>query len=232
MAAGWSSADFRNSVVDAVTLVAGLLAVGVLGWVTVDRLGSPPSPGQRIERDIEEWRSIAAPGSWMGPPDAAVVIVEFGDYECPFCQQLEPSLAAVRRAYPEELAVVYRHFPLPNHQHAYRAARMAECGRNQGYFEDVHRELYAAADLGYVTPQSILESVAIRDPDEFVKCAEATGAVDRIDRDLEAALAAGITGTPSLIVNGRLLATLPDSAWLSRRIDSILTVQRGGRARR
>jgi len=176
--------------------------------------------GAREDQPIEQWRPVAAGGSWLGPPEAEVVIVEFGDYECPFCRNAESYLRSLREEYPDRVAISYRHFPLTNmHQFAMRAAIMAECARIQGRFASVHKLLYDR-ELSRLTVETVSEQVS--DPQAFLRCVEGNEVSHRIADDMEQVETLGLTGTPSFIVDGTLLGSPPDSAGMFALVASAL----------
>jgi protein-disulfide isomerase len=199
--------------IDFATVTVAILAVLVAGESVWSRFTAPPGASD-VDREIENWEEYASAGRWLGPTNAPVVIVSFGDYECPFCQIMEKRLTALRQTYPRDVAVVHRHFPLPMHEHAYQAARLAECGARQDRFEAVHGILYRRSDLGAIEPADLAVEADIDDVPVFVECASDTAQVSRIERDLDVAEELALRGTPTLIVNGLLLATNPDSAGL------------------
>jgi protein-disulfide isomerase len=142
-----------------------------------------------------------------------LTIVEFGDYECPSCRRAEVHVEAIRRKYPEEVAVVRRHFPLSYHPNAYRAARAAECAAQQGRYEDFHAALYRAstADLVDARMEAIVARAQVPDASLFAQCVNAESTVPEIERDIAKAEELNLRGTPSFIVNGILLGGIPDS---------------------
>lgn len=198
------------------TVIVAACAVLMAGSTLNDRLRRPPMSelGAREDRAITNWAEIVAEGHRMGPPDATVVIVEFGDYECPFCRKAERSLRALRETYPDQVAVVYRHYPLLQHANAYRAARFAVCAAEQQHFEAVHRLLYNVVTLVDIDANDLASAGGLPDPAAFVRCTNRTAPDARIERDLKAVAELGLHGTPSIIFEGTLLATPPDSAAL------------------
>ena len=95
------------------------------------------------EATVTNWQRYADGGHRLGPETAAVTIIEFGDYQCPFCRASEPHLKAIRAKYGNDVALVYRHFPLPGHGSAFPAARGAECAGQQDRFWEFHELLYS-----------------------------------------------------------------------------------------
>ncbi|HYG68908.1 MAG TPA: thioredoxin domain-containing protein, partial [Anaeromyxobacteraceae bacterium] len=87
---------------------------------------------------------VAAEGPSKGPANAPVTIVEFSDFECPFCARAEETVKQVLAAYPEQVRLVYRDYPLPNHTQAPKAAEAAHCAGDQGKYWDMHGKLFGA----------------------------------------------------------------------------------------
>jgi len=142
-----------------------------------------------------------------GPANAPVEIIEFSDFQCPFCGRVKPTLDRLRKQYAGRIKIVFRNFPLTSiHPQAYQAAEAAECARLQGKFWEYHDVLFAnqralmpddlkkhAADLGL-------------DAGAFAACLDSGRAKARIDADLDAAQALGLTSTPAFFINGRFLS--------------------------
>jgi protein-disulfide isomerase len=141
----------------------------------------------------------------VGPAEARVTLVEYGDYECPYCGALHPVIEAARKAFGGNLLFVFRHFPLrSSHPHALAAAKAAEAAGEQGKFWEMHHRLYQrqtelededllrhAREIGLDVPRFERELGA--------RTHEA-----RIREDLASAAQSGAGGTPSLFINGEL----------------------------
>lgn len=139
----------------------------------------------------------------QGSADAPVVLVEYGDYECPYCGEAYPELKAVQKALGDSLCFVFRNFPLSNaHPHAERAAEFAEAAATIGRFWEMHDRLYENQDalderslVGYASAlglgQPLIES-ALRG--DFA---------GRVRRDFTSGVRSGVNGTPSLFIDGR-----------------------------
>jgi len=102
---------------------------------------------QPAPRYLERWRD-ALPGGrlLMGSPAAPVLLVEFGDFECPFCRRLAPVLEAAEQAHQGKVGVIYVHYPLESHRFARPAARAAECAALQSRFRQFHDALFHKQD--------------------------------------------------------------------------------------
>jgi predicted DsbA family dithiol-disulfide isomerase len=141
-----------------------------------------------------------------GPEDAPIHIVEFSDFECPYCLRAFPTVKQVLERYGDRVRFVYRHFPLPNHPHARPAAEAAACAHEQGKFWEYHDRLFASA--GQLTPADLQAHAAAAglDAARFGACVEARTYREQVDADIAAAQRAGVTGTPAFFVNGRPLS--------------------------
>ena len=141
-----------------------------------------------------------------GPTKAPVQIIEFSDFECPFCFRVNPTVAQVLGTYGDRIRLVYRHLPLPNHPNARPAAEAAACANEQGKFWEYHDRLFAdqsklaaadlkkhAADLGL-------------DAGKFNACVETRRFQKDVDADMDAAQLLGVSGTPHFFINGRPLS--------------------------
>lgn len=215
-----------NRVVDIATVAAGLCAVILTGAFVVRMLsGNVPPVLTRPHTQVDAWKTYIDEGHWMGSADAPVVILEFGDYECPACRGIQGQIEAIRAAYGAKVAFVYRHWPLSYHALAYPAARAAECAGEQGHFEEFHNWLYTDSEWmanPYGRFIAFAERIQMADIDSFETCLDSLDPVDSIERDIAAAERLEASGTPTVLVNDLMLGTAADSATLARMIDDIL----------
>lgn len=138
----------------------------------------------------------------MGPPAAPVTVVVFSDFQCPFCAVLMKRLRTLRDRYPREIAVVYRHFPLPVHSYAVAAVRASECAAAQGRFEQFHDALFAAQDsIGVVPWDGFATTAGITDLPAFQACNARTDPIPALARDTLAGKRLDVTATPTFLVN-------------------------------
>jgi Na+:H+ antiporter, NhaA family len=139
----------------------------------------------------------------QGPEDAPVTLVEYGDYECPYCARAFPIIRRLRAEMPDKLRFVFRHFPLNSvHPHASVAAQAAEAAGAQGKFWDMHDLLFEhQEDL----EASDLQRYAIRAGVEIYRFQADLSSerfARKVKRDYESGVASGVKGTPTLFVNG------------------------------
>jgi protein-disulfide isomerase len=154
--------------------------------------------------------SVEISGTPRGPADAPITIVEFSDFQCPFCLRASAVVREVLDRYPEQVRVYYRHLPLPNHPRARAAAIASVCAERQGQFWAYHDRLFAdphaMSDEHLRTRAQALEL----DLAAFDACVASDEAAARVDADIAAADAVGASGTPVFFVNGiRLTGAQP-----------------------
>jgi protein-disulfide isomerase len=138
-----------------------------------------------------------------GPPDAPITLVEYGDYQCPYCGMAHPIVKELQRELGDSLRLVFRNMPLANvHPHAEAAAEAAEAVAQLGHFWEMHDLLYenqtnlGDVALGRYAVQAGAEEGAF---DEALKSGAPRA---RVQRDLESALRSGANGTPTFFING------------------------------
>lgn len=186
----------------------------------------PPPPPGTPPVSIQGWTDLVDSGRRIGPEDARIVLVEFGDFECPVCGSYERrTLAPFLDKHHGQAALVFRHWPLDYHRLAYPAARASECAAEQGRFPEFHAVLYQKQDsLGLKSFRSMADESGVPDLERFDTCAGRSGPVERIDRDVEEAKRRGGSGTPTIFVNGYRYFGLPTL----RQLDSILVSSPSG----
>ncbi len=141
-----------------------------------------------------------------GPADAWVTVVEFTDFQCPYCNRAQPTLRQLRERFGPEIRFVVKHNPLAFHPKALPAAIAAECAGAQGQFWRFERILFERqellADDRYVEWARELPEI---DADRFRECVEQRRPVSRIERDQALATRVGANGTPAFFINGQKL---------------------------
>jgi len=146
---------------------------------------------------------IVGEGPTRGPADAPITLVEFSDYQCPYCKSAEGVVAQVLERYPTQVRLVFRHFPLDNiHPQARPAAEAAACAAEQGKFWEYHKVLFhespklGEAELGQYANQIGLDRAA------FDACIAEKRHAAAIQADVAAGEKIGVAGTPAFYVNG------------------------------
>jgi len=159
---------------------------------------------QEIEKANKIWDLQIDASPSIGDPKAKIVIVEFSEFECPYCARIAPLLDSLVRAHPGKIRLVYKHFPLSFHANAPAAAAAALAAQNQGKFWEYRFELAphfrslndstfiaVAGKVGLNVEQFIKDMVLDKDKQAI------------IDRDMKLGMEAGVQGTPNFYVNGK-----------------------------
>ncbi len=141
-----------------------------------------------------------------GPADAPVTIVEFSDFECPYCQAMLGTIKNIQEAYGEKVRLVYRQFPLNSiHPNAQRAAEASLCANDQGRFWEMHDLMFEdQRGLSVEALTKKAESLEL-DGSTFEKCLTSNKYAERVKQDVMDGTVVGVTGTPAVFINGRPL---------------------------
>ncbi len=191
----------RDQVINAMTEEPTQRAIGAL-------LGGLRE-GAAIERMLPD---VAAPPldlhdedttAGFGPRDAKVHVVEFSDFECPYCSRAATAVTGLKERYGDRVRFSYRHFPLSFHPSARPAAEMAQCAVAQDKFWGFHDAVFASTSgLGPEALRAAAETAGM-DLDALDACMKSGKAAKEVDADMRVATEAGVSGTPNFFINGR-----------------------------
>jgi protein-disulfide isomerase len=174
-----------------------------------------PDPGQQYQVEIGD-----AP--IRGNEKASVTIVEWSDFQCPFCNRVSPTLAQIREEYGDQVRFVFKHMPLSIHPQAAGAHAASEAAHRQGKFWEMHDLIFEnQRDLQVATLERYASEIGL-DMDQYRSDLEAKEVVERINEDQRQAQKLGVTGTPSFFINGRYLSGAQPFSNFKRYIDEAL----------
>jgi protein-disulfide isomerase len=182
-----------------------------------------PSRAARRGPDPERRYEVNLDGSpAKGPEDAAVTIVEFSDFQCPYCGRVTGTLDRIHREYGEDVRIVFKHLPLRIHPKAPAAHAAAEAAHRQGRFWEMHDAIFA--NQAAMSPERYHEyAVQIGlDMDQFEADLQAGEVRGRVSADAAEAAKLGVTGTPGFFVNGRFVSGALPFESFQRMIDEEL----------
>jgi len=148
---------------------------------------------------------VAADGPARGPKDAPITIVEFSDFECPYCGAAHDTVEQVMSTYAGKVRLVYRQFPLSFHPHAAKAAEASLCAADQGKFWEYHDVLFKNQKKLEPTDLKAHATEVGMDPQKFGQCLDSGDKKKAVDADQQAGLQAGVGGTPAFFINGIFL---------------------------
>jgi protein-disulfide isomerase len=174
-----------------------------------------PDPDQRYEISIQQ-----APVK--GPESARVTIVEWSDFQCPFCRRVGPTIEQIRQVYPDDVRFAFMHLPLRSHPKAPAAHAAAEAAHQQGRFWEMHDLIFE--NQAEMSPEKYVEyarEIGL-DVERFQRDVASSEVKSRIDADKNQAASLGVTGTPSFFVNGRFVSGAKPFAAFKEMIDEEL----------
>jgi Na+/H+ antiporter NhaA len=191
-------------------VLAAAVGASAVGWALfrVLQMISPESKARSLAQTAETIVDLAIPvdpetDHVRGSADAPVTIVEYADFECPYCGRAEPALRELLSEFGDDLRYVYRHLPLPDvHPNAKIAAEAAEAAGDQGAFWEMHDLLYEHQDA--LRPPDLVAYARTLGLDEkrFATELRRREHTARVARDVESADLSEVTGTPTFFVNG------------------------------
>jgi protein-disulfide isomerase len=162
------------------------------------------------------------PKRLRGNPSAPVMIVEFSDYQCPYCHRVEPTINEVLAKYGDKVSLAYRDFPLTAiHSQAEIAAEASRCASEQGRFWEYHDQLFAASKLDKDTLVEYARNLKLDDK-QFDSCLTSKKYKAEIEKDSEEGKKAGVQGTPGFFINGVTLSGAQPEDAFTRLIDDEL----------
>lgn len=183
---------------------------------------SQPAPPRTSKTEIE----VTEKDHIRGNPEAPVTIVEYSDFQCPFCQRFHPTLQQVLADYPDKVRWVYRHFPIDQiHPQARPAAEASECVAeqkgNDGFWQFADALFENQSRLGESLFKELAQNLGL-DMAQFDACFSSRKYQERVETDLQEGISLGVRGTPGSFVNGELVEGAVSLASLKVVIESVL----------
>jgi len=176
------------------------LAGGYLAW------GNSQPSGAADANPVRHVTVATAGYPSVGPSNAPVTIVEFSDYECPYCQAWDQQVyQQLMTSYPNKIRFVYRDLPLPMHPEAVPAAEAADCAGEQGAYWKYHDALFGQQyGLSRVAYEHYAADLGL-DGKAFAACLDSQRYLSKIQANASDAANVGLNSTPSFVINGRVL---------------------------
>lgn len=201
-----SNGLFQNIVTGVLLICAAMVAVSMAHreFFPLVRDG-----GVLTGQHVGNWKELAvsrAPA--IGSADSPVTILDFSDYECPYCKSLEGKLRALAAQQPGVIKVVRYEFPLVRvHPNAYEAALAGKCAAKQGVVGAFQKEVYQqSAELGVFDWRDLAATIKIPDLDAFTSCVARKALAGEVNADLALGQRLGFTSTPMLVINGDVVS--------------------------
>lgn len=229
----------------AIIIAAVLVSFSIIGgsFFVADALNQTTAQLELTTEAIGEIEIAAAPGRPSGPrrPDsnkeydvevgdapikgnaeAVVTIVEWSDFQCPFCNRVAPTLAQIEKEYGDRVRIAFKHLPLSIHPQAPQAHAAAEAAHRQGKFWEMHDRIFAnQRDLSVATLEGYARDLGL-DLDQYREDLADESLMKRISEDSQQGADLGVTGTPAFFINGRFLSGAQPYPNFKRLIDDAL----------
>ena len=172
---------------------------------------------------VSDWGNLLAHGRLIGNPSARARIIEFADLECPSCRGFNETITRLQRKHPDDVALIFIHYPLAYHRFAIPAARAVECAHEAGRFAELASLIYEKQDsLGLTSFPALALRAGVNDTSAFSKCLDRPTGHPLIAAGLAAGKRIKIRGTPTVILNGWMYAETPNEIELARDIEQVL----------
>ena len=188
-------------------ILAGIIISGAIiykGDDNINNINTVPIAGN----DNNNFRLMEDDDVFKGNPDAPVIIVEFSDFQCPFCATFyQNTLSQIEENYIKtgKVKFIFRDFPLPGHLNAQKAAEAAECADEQGKFWEMHNMIFDnQGAIGVVDLKQNAKSLGI-DITAFNNCLDSGKYADEVIKDMNDGVVVGVSGTPTFFINGEKL---------------------------
>lgn len=216
--------------------VGGYAAVGIslLCAVTMtvivlrQQFGAARSPSTVSTEVLPDslWAALTTDGRRIGVSQAPITIVEFADFECPYCRTFALDvLPGIRDRLGDRVALVYRHFPLPYHRFARPSAQMAECAAEQGRFEAAAVTLFQFQDsLGLISFEELARRSGVTDSVRFATCLKSPTLANVVQADFALGQQVRVDATPTVAINRVLYRQPLTSAQLNAVLDSLIAL--------
>jgi protein-disulfide isomerase len=196
-------ADIRNILTDIQNTQKAILAK----LSELDKKSAAPVPSAQQGRPSIDFNKVynlpVVHSPIKGSKNAPVTIVEFSDFQCPYCAQLQATLTDVLNAYPKEVKLVFKHYPLPFHQFAMMAAKASEAAREQGKFWEMHDLIFQNfSKLSEQALKDFAQQIGLN-VEKFSADFASNKYDQQIQQDMMLARSSDVAGTPTLFINGK-----------------------------
>ena len=159
-----------------------------------------------------------------GNADAKVTLIEYSDFECPFCATVRPTIDQVLEQYGDDVRLIYRHYPLSFHPQAQKAAEASECAAEQDKFWEMHDKLFDMNTAGTLSLANFKKAAGelSLNQNQFDTCLDSGKYQQKVTDDLNEGTQYGVQGTPATFVNGTLVSGAVPLAQFTAAVDAAL----------
>lgn len=195
----------RARFLNGLAVLIAVIALGLGGVLLTHVAHRRAAAADLRRRQQQAWAAMMASGHLIGSAAARVTVVEFADFECFACAQLEPSVVQLERQYGDQVNVLFLNDPIVElHPYAWAAALASECAGEQARFDEYHDVLFDhQSSLGLESWTAYAGQAKVPDTSKFDECVKSKRMQGRLERELRAAYDQGITSTPAFVINGQ-----------------------------
>ena len=225
-------------------LLAGIAAVSIIGFIIMlpksqtwksaensnantnvgAQVNPTPTPQEPLQGNPALLPPVSSEDYVRGDANAKITLIEYSDFECPFCSRHAPTIDKILENYKGKVRLVFRHFPLSFHPEAQKAAEASECAGEQGKFWEMHDKIFEANEaknMSVDTWKKAAKDLKLNTA-KFNDCLDSGKYLSKIQNEQADGQAAGVEGTPATFVNGKLISGAVPYEQFKSVIDSIL----------
>jgi NhaA family Na+:H+ antiporter len=215
----------RREALANIAVVATTVCTVVVTGIVVKREFAP-GPDARfepVEIAAKDWEAISNGGLRFGPPEAALTVVEFVDFECPGCAGFARTMKQFRQQNPDHVALVLQHLPLATHPNSRRLAKAVECADHAGTSERLIDSIFTRQmEVVAWSPGQLALLSGVLDTVAFAHCTTDSTRTRRVEGGIELADRLGIRATPTVVANGMRFRRIADTVALNRLLKEAL----------
>jgi protein-disulfide isomerase len=197
--------------------ISGSLAGGIVAKATTQPTAQPTASGNGAGTQISVQGKVA-----RGDANAPVTIIEFSDFQCPYCGTVEPTIEQVMTDYAGKVKLYFKNFPLSFHEFAQKAAEAAECAGDQGKYWEMHDQLFADQSALAVSDLKGYAQKLGLDTAKFNSCLDTGAKASVVEADFNDGSANGVSGTPAFFINGKMIVGAQPYSAFKTAIDAAL----------
>jgi protein-disulfide isomerase len=178
----------------------------VIGLIFVVKFKKTTPAVSNNEQSAAQVSPIDATDHVFGDPKAAVQMIVYSDFECPFCAKFAETMKKVEENFKDKIVITFRQYPLPIHPQAEKAAEASECAAEQGKFWEMHDRLFAnniASNMNVEQYKKDAVDLSLNQ-EQFNQCLDSGKYAEKVSQQKTDGTKAGATGTPTIFVNGNI----------------------------
>jgi protein-disulfide isomerase len=207
-------------------IIAGVVVVVLVALTAYALTSNPSGTGSLVSNRGSSATNTGSVGNiatgnpaegedpFFGPADAPVTIIEYSDFQCPFCARAVPVLDQIKATYGDSVKFVFKDFPLGFHEFAQKAAEAGQCANDQGKFWELHDTMFAnqgRIDVGSI--KGYAANIGLN-TEQFNACLDSGKYASEVQQDFNEGKVAGVSGTPTFFINGKkIVGAQPFSAF-------------------